>query len=107
VRASNSTNSNSIYESRVPQFNIWVAESNIWVASLSSGHVCEYLASDLIFADGSSLDILPPRPQLDTATPKPTSKKTQTIAVGSKVELTTDYANYLDASSGPLQPGTY
>jgi hypothetical protein len=99
VRASNSTNSNSIYESRVPQFIIWVA-------SLSSGHVCEYLASDLIFADGSPLDILPPRPQLDTATPKPTSKKTQTIAVGSKVELTTDYANYLDAGSGPLQPGT-
>ena len=152
MRAAYSTNSNSINESGVPQ-------CMIWVASLSSGHVCEYRASDLIFADGSSLDSLPraapagpfaledfhseppaatglprlrptaligsrrlrpsrpcdvprlhpgsrPPRQLHTATPKPTSKKTQTIAVGSKVELTTDYANYLDASSGPLKPGT-
>jgi hypothetical protein len=74
------------------------------------------LAADALAADGFALrrpcDVprlhpgsRPPR-QLHTATPKPTSKKTQTIAVGSKVELTTDYANYLDASSGPLKPGT-
>ena len=52
MRAAYSTNSNSINESGVPQ-------CMIWVASLSSGHVCEYRASDLIFADGSSLDSLP------------------------------------------------
>jgi len=37
---------------------------------------------------------------------KPVSNK-QTIVVGSKVELTTDHANYLDASSGPLKPGKH
>jgi hypothetical protein len=26
----------------------------LWVASLASGHVCQYLGSDLVFADGSS-----------------------------------------------------
>jgi hypothetical protein len=26
----------------------------VWVASLSSGHVCQYDVSDLLFADGSS-----------------------------------------------------
>ena len=32
----------------------------VWVACVSSGHVCEYLRSDLVFADGSALDALRP-----------------------------------------------
>ena len=42
----------------------------IWVAHLSSGRLCEYLASDLVFADSSSLDTLPSKPA-----PQPASKK--------------------------------
>ena len=72
----------------------------IWVAHVSSGHLCEYLASDLVFADSSSLDTLPSKPA-----PQPASKKAQKIVVGSKVELTSDYTSYSDAASGPLKPG--
>jgi hypothetical protein len=72
----------------------------IWVAHVSSGHLCEYLASDLVFADSSSLDTLASKPA-----PPPASKKAQKIVVGSKVELTSDYASYSDAASGPLKPG--
>jgi hypothetical protein len=72
----------------------------IWVAQVSSGHLCEYLPSDLVFADSSSLDTLPSKPD-----PPPASKKAQKIVVGSKVELTSDYASYSDAASGPLKPG--
>jgi len=52
----------------------------IWVAHVSSGHLCEYLASDLVFADSSSFDTLPSKPAPQTA-----SKKAQKIVVGSKV----------------------
>ena len=55
--------------------------------------MCEYLASDLVFADGSSLDTLPP-PQPD---PPPTKKKAEKMTVGSKVEVTKDYATHGDA----------
>jgi hypothetical protein len=55
--------------------------------------VCEYLASDLVFADGSSLDTLPP-PQ---PAPPPTKKKAEKMTVGSKVEVTKDYATHGDA----------
>jgi hypothetical protein len=75
----------------------------IWVACATSGLLCEYLASDLVFADGSSLDTLPP-PQ---PAPQPTKAKAENkkITVGSKVEVTKDYATYGDAGTGPLQPG--
>ena len=37
--------------------------------------------------------------------PAASSKKAQKIAVGSKVELTSDYAAHSDAGNGPLKPG--
>jgi hypothetical protein len=48
---------------------------------------------------------VPQAKDLVAEAPAATSKKKQKIAVGSKVELTSDYAAHSDAGNGPLKPG--
>jgi len=68
----------------------------IWVACVSSGHVCEYLRSDLVFADGSALDALHPA----SAPPKPASKKGKPDVSGSPPAMPGTQVRTISAKEG-------